>query len=134
MRTSNTTAMNFADLPLRVCDDAIYWQKLQVSPGASQSAVEEEVCVWRRDQDVLLTEDAEWLALAKTLLNQRSDNDPEMINIAQLVNLVKESNGDEEWAQYVATITNVHRPKLKHPEASPEMAYQQLVYPPVAGL
>jgi Protein kinase domain len=85
----------------------------------------EALTFWQRlvDEHVLLDRGDGESAAASTNINE--DN---------LVKLITDSGGYKEGAQYVAEISNARRLPLKQPEASPEMAYQQLVFPPISGL
>jgi hypothetical protein len=60
-------------------------------------------------------------------------NDDEIDETA-LMKLIKGDPGSRRWARYVARLTNLDRPAVENVAGQPEMLFQQLVFPPVAGL
>jgi hypothetical protein len=135
----------FIELPLQVKDDGIYWRTIPSRPSEEsqlhQTVVGDEICFWRRHHVFKI--DTEALSFWRRLVNEhmlldRGDGESAAastnINEDHLVKLITGSGGYKEGAQYVAEISNARRLPLKQPEASPEMAYQQLVFPPISGL
>jgi Protein kinase domain len=124
---------SFIDLPLQVRDGCIYFQKLSAPSGAPNQAVIEEVLVWHRESFFFLDEGSTWKALAHELLDL-GEGSSKKIKESELVRLVKNLGGDEMCARHVSLISNAKRPKLRTPKLSPEMAYQQLIFPPITCL
>jgi hypothetical protein len=130
------------ELPLQVKDDGIYWQNKPSGPSEEsqhQTVVGDEKCIWRR-RHVFLTDKEEstfWQALVeeRMLLDRGGGKFPTTkINEERLVRLVTDCGGYEDGARFVAAISNARRMKLHGHELLPEMAYQQLVFPPISGL
>jgi hypothetical protein len=145
-RTFNAMDVDpFIELPLQVKDDGIYWRTIPSRPSEEsqlhQTVVGDEICFWRRHHVFKI--DTEALTFWRRLVDEhmlldRGDGESAAastnINEDNLVKLITDSGGYKEGAQYVAEISNARRLPLKQPEASPEMAYQQLVFPPISGL
>jgi hypothetical protein len=129
-------ADHFVELPLQVKDDGIYYYRQNEPSGPSATADEsvaagaEAICIWRRNQPfVVWSEDRSWKELADVLLRNGSKVDEK-----KLVDLIQANGGYENGAQHLAAMSNTPRLKLKTPESSPDMLYQQLVFPPLSGL
>jgi Protein kinase domain len=126
----------FVELPLQVKADGIYYYRLNQTSGptaasnVSASTGTIETCIWRRNQRfVIWTEDSSWKKLAYGLLNKGPKVDEKI-----LVELIQANGGYENGARHLAAMANTPRLKLKNPESSPEMLYQQLIFPPLSGL
>jgi hypothetical protein len=61
-------------------------------------------------------------------------NEDGTINVQKLIKLVKENNGDDNYANFVAHLTNIPRKGLRNIYTHSEMALQQLVFPPISGI
>jgi Protein kinase domain len=135
---------DLVELPLQVKDDGIYWLKKPSGKSAESqnpTVVGDEICFWRRHHRFIIETEALtfWHRLVdEHMLLDRGDGEAAVattkINEDNLVKLITDSGGYKEGAEYVAAISNARRLTLKSAAISPEMAYQQLIFPPISGL